>query len=118
MSKLVTSAVVGMALLGGAAVAYAQSSGSVAALPPGTAAAPAATAPVGPNVAYPGPNPGAGYYGGVVDKQQAVVPSPQYVGPNPGAGYYGTPPSFEKPAGWDQNTGMHPYSSGEGPRAN
>lgn len=117
MSILAKSAVMGVALLAGAAVAHAQSS-SVASLPPSTGAAPAATAPVGPSAAYPGPNPGGGFYGGTVAQQQPVTPSPQYIGPNPGGGYYGTY-SYQKPVGYDQNDALHPYTStGEGPRPN
>src|SRR5579885_255451 len=111
---LAKSTILALGLLAGAAVAHAQSS-NVAALPPGTAATPS-TAPVGPSAAYPGPNPGSGYYGGTVTQQQPVQPSPQYVGPAPGAGYYGTAPAYQKPADWDQNTAMHPYTSNQGPR--
>src|SRR5689334_14744834 len=102
MASLAKSTLLGLSLLTGVAFAAQAQSGSVAALPPGAGAAPAATAPVGPSVAYPGPNPGTGYYGGTVTAQQPVVPSPQYVGPAPGSGYYGTGQSFDKPAGWDE----------------
>jgi len=119
MASLVKSTVLGLGLLTGVAVAAHAQSGSVAALPPGAAAAPpAAAAAVGPSAAYPGPNPGSGFYGGTVATQQPVTPSPQYVGPAPGAGYYGTGHGFQKPADWDQNASMHPYTSGQGPRAN
>jgi hypothetical protein len=87
MSSLAKSTVLSVALLGSVAFAAHAQSGSVAALPPGTVAAPAATAPVGPSVAYPGPNPGAGNY--PTEKQtQGVTASPKYVGPSPGAGVY------------------------------
>ncbi len=119
MSTLAKSAVLSLSLLAGAAFAAHAQSGSVAALPPGSAAAPpAATAPVGPSAAYPGPNPGSGYYGGTVTTQAPVTPSPQYVGPAPGAGYYGTPPTYQKSTDYDSNTALHPYTSSEGPRPN
>jgi hypothetical protein len=91
MSSLAKTTVLSFTLLAGVAFAAHAQSGSVAALPPGTTAAPpAAAAPIGPSTAYPGPNPGAGYYGGTVQTQAPVVPSPKYVGPSPGAGYYPT----------------------------
>src|SRR5579884_1796694 len=103
MSALVKSTVLSLGLLAGVAVAAHAQSGSIAALPPGAAAPAAPTAPVGPTTAYPGPNPGAGWYGGTVQPQQAVAPSPALPGPNPGLGYYGVAPKFEKPAGYDQD---------------
>ena len=119
MTTLTKSLVLSLGLLTGVAAAAHAQSGSVAALPPGAAAAPpAATAPVGPSAAYPGPNPGAGYYGGTVAQQQPVTESPKYVGPNPGLGFYGTGTN-PKPADYDTNAAMHPYTtSGMGPRAN
>ena len=90
MSTLVKSAVLSLGLVAGvAASAFAQAN-NVAALPPG-AAAPAAAAPVGPapSPQYVGPNPGTGFYGGLVQQQQPVTPSPDYVGPKPGSGWYG-----------------------------
>ena len=79
MSTHLKSALLGAALVAGTVVAAHAQSGSVAALPPATP--PTAAAPVGPSTAYPGPNPGSGYYGGTVSQQQPVTPSPQYVGP-------------------------------------
>ena len=119
MSKLVKSALLSVSLLAGATiVAHAQSS-NVASLPPGTAATPpAATAPVGLSAAYPGPNPGSGYYGGTVAVQQPVTPSAKYVGPAPGASDGPMPPKFDKPAGYDGDTSMHPYTSNMGPKPN
>lgn len=89
MSTLVKSAVLSLGLLAGAAVAHAQSN-NVAALPPGTAAAPpAAVAPVGPSAALPGPNPGQGWYGSTPQTQAGATPSPDAIeGPKPGQGWY------------------------------
>lgn len=116
MSSLVKSALLGISLVAGAAVAAHAQSNSVASLPPGAAATPpAATAPVGPSVAYPGPNPGSGGYTGTFSEQQPVAPSPKYVGPPPGAADASNPPRFDKPAGYDQDTSLHPYSSNMGP---
>jgi hypothetical protein len=99
--------------------AQAQTSG-LASLPPNsTAAPPAAASPVAPSVAMPGPNPGGAWGGSAAKNETATVaPSPSYVGPNPGAGYYGTPPKFGKSADWESNTGLHPYTSSQGPRPN
>jgi hypothetical protein len=118
MSTLAKSTLLSLSLLAGTAfVAYAQS-GSVAALPPG-AAAPAATAPVGPMNPYPGPNPGSGAnIAGGQTQQAGVAPSPAYVGPPAGAGNGHMPPRFEKSADYDSNTSLHPYSSAQGPRPN
>jgi hypothetical protein len=120
MSSFAKTTVLSLSLLAGAAFAAHAQSGSIAALPPGTAAAPpAATAPIGPSAAYPGPNPGTGFYGGTVQTQAPVTPSAQYVGPPPGAGTGAMPQHFEKSADWDNNTALHPYSSpGVGPRPN
>ena len=117
MSTLVKSTVLSLGLLAGVAVAAHAQSSNVAALPPGAVAPQAA--PVGPSP-LPGPNPGAGWYGGTVSQQQPVVPSANAMpGPNPGLGYYGTPQKFEKPAGYDQNAEMKPYTTpGMGPRPN
>jgi hypothetical protein len=119
MSTLAKSAAFSLSLLAGAAVAAHAQSSNVASLPPGaTASPPAATAPVGPSAAYPGPNPGAGYYGGTVAQQQPVTPSPNYIGPNPGLGYYGTY-TYKAPTGYDTDNTQHPYSQvGLGPRPN
>jgi hypothetical protein len=87
MTTLIKSMVLSLGLLTGVAMAAQAQSDSVAALPPGSAAAPAAVAPVGPSAAYPGPNVGNGWYAS--EKQtQAVAPSPAYVGPGPGQGWY------------------------------
>ena len=118
MSTLAKSALLSVTLLAGAAFAAHAQSGSVAALPPGTAATTAAT-PVGPSGAYPGPNPGTGYYGGTVTQQAPITESPKYVGPSPGAASGSMPPKFEKSADYDANATLHPYSSpGMGPRPN
>jgi hypothetical protein len=116
MLTLAKSTLLSVTLLAGAAFAAHAQSGSVAALPPGTAA-PAATAPVGPSVAYPGPNPGSGYYGGTVAQQAPVAPSPPYVGPNPGLGYYGATATRQS-SDYGSNESLHPYTSQLGPRPN
>lgn len=118
MSTLAKSMVLSLSLLAGAAFAAHAQSGSVASLPPGGAAAPSA-APIAPMDPYPGPNPGMGSTGAMGQTQAAVTPSPAYVGPNPGAGYYGTPPIYQKPAGYNSDAALHPYTStGDGPRPN
>lgn len=115
MSSLVKTALLSVSLVAGIAVAAQAQSDSVASLPPG-GGAPVAAAPVGPSVAYPGPNPGSGYYGGTVSQQQPVTPSPKYVGPAPGASDGPMPPRYAKPAGYDADAALHPYTSGgEGP---
>jgi hypothetical protein len=83
MSSFAKTTVLSLTLLAGAAFAAHAQSGSVAALPPGTAAAPPAAA----SGAYPGPNPGAGYY--LTEKcRPAVTPRPNMSAPPPGAGFY------------------------------
>lgn len=88
MSIFAKTTVLSFALLAGAAFTAHAQSGSVASLPPGAATPPAATAPIGPSAAYPGPNPGAGYYPTTEKHTQDVVSSPKYVGPAPGGGGY------------------------------
>jgi hypothetical protein len=115
MTSFAKTTVLSLSLLAGVAFsAHAQSS-SVASLPPGTVAAPLAA---GATAAYPGPNPGTGYYGGTVQSQAPVVPSPKAEGVPAGAGSATMASHFEKSADWDSNTAMHPYTSpGVGPRA-
>lgn len=49
---------------------------------------------------------------------QTVVPSGAYPGPGAGAGNGQMPPRYQKPADWDSNLALHPYtSSGVGPKA-
>ncbi len=117
MLTLAKSTLLSVTLLAGAAFAAHAQSGSVAALPPGTAATAPASAPVGPSVAFPGPNPGSGYYGGTVTQQTQVAPSPQYVGPNPGLGYYGATATRQS-SDYGSNESLHPYTANLGPRAN
>jgi hypothetical protein len=117
MSPVFKSTALGLGLLVGAAFAAQAQTGSVAALPP--SAAPSAAAPLAPLNPYPGPNPGAGVGIPTGQTQAAVAPSPAMPGVNPGLGYYGTPERYQTPAGYEQNTAAHPYSSpGVGPRAN
>ena len=112
MSTFVKSTLLSVSLLAGAALAAHAQTGSVAALPPdSTATPPAATAPVGPSVAYPGPNPGSGAPGATLTQQTPVAASPQYVGPSPGASNGPMPPKFEKSADYDANPAMHPYTN-------
>jgi len=111
MPSLLKSALVGAALVAGSmTVAHAQS--NVAALPPSgpmTATAPSYGS-------YPGPQPGNAW-GGVGQQTQPVTPSTASMGgPNPGAGTGVVPPKWEKPAGYDQNVAMTPYTSNIGPR--
>ena len=89
MSSFAKTTVLSLTLLAGAAFAAHAQSGNVAALPPGTAAAPPA-ATTGP---YPGPKAGNGWY---INEQQtqAVAPSSsKEIGPSAGGGWY---PSSEK----------------------
>ena len=118
MSIFAKSALLSITLLAGVAVAAHAQSGSVAALPPGSVATTPATAPIGPSVTYPGPNPGSGYYGATVTQQAPVAPSPQYVGPSPGAGSGSMPPKFNKSADYDSDPATHPYTNSTqmGPR--
>ncbi|MBV9828779.1 MAG: hypothetical protein JO001_24375 [Alphaproteobacteria bacterium] len=107
------SALMGLALVAGAAVTAQAQMNNMAALPP---SAPAAATP-STYGAYPGPNPGASW-GGVGQQTMAVAPSPGYVGPAPGAGNGIVPPRYGKTADYDQNIAAHPYSSVAGPRPN
>jgi hypothetical protein len=111
---MLKSALLSAALVAGTVAAAQAQSNNVAALPP--SAPPAATAPS--YGAYPGPNPG-GSWAGVGHQTQQIVPSQAYVGPSPGGSNGAMPPHFDKPAGWDQNAALHPYTtSGSGPRPN
>ena len=80
-----------LAMLAGIAFAAQAQTGSLASLPPNPAAEPRAAA-------------------------SPVAPAPTYVGPAPGAGTGAIPPRFQKPADWDSNMAMHPYTSGLGPK--
>jgi hypothetical protein len=51
------------------------------------------------------------------ETKMPVTASGKYTGPDPGTGYYGTY-TYQKPANWDQNVSMHPYSSSMGPKPN
>jgi hypothetical protein len=119
MTSFAKTTVLSLSLLAGVAFAAHAQSSSVASLPPGTVAAPpAATAPVAPSTAYPGPNPGTPGYSGMGQTQATVAPSPPLVGASPGASNAPTSPHFEKSADWESNTALHPYTSpGIGPRA-
>jgi len=98
MSSFVKSTMLGLGLVAGVAIsAGAQTlpnQSGVAALPP-QASAPAPS--IGP---------------------AAAPPSEKYVGPAPGASDGGMPQHFQKPADWDANVGLHPYTSGMGPKPN
>jgi hypothetical protein len=82
MSKFLKATLLSLGLTAGATAAYAQT-GNIAALPPH---APAATVVV-PSGAYPGPDPGRGFYPKETQSGPAV-PSPQYVGPKPSSAWY------------------------------
>lgn len=109
MSTFSKSFVLGLGLVAGLGVAaqaqtayptYPTQNPSVAALPP-----------------VQGPR--ASSYNSIVPGQEhmAVVPSGAYPGPGPGAGTGQMPPRFEKPADWDQNAALHPYTTnGMGPK--
>lgn len=117
MSTFVKAAVLGLGLMaGGTLAAYAQTSDTLSALPPGGAST-AGPSPVAPSGAYPGPN--AGATTAPTGRTQAVVtPSGNYPGPGPGATNGPMPPHFDKPAGYDESLAMHPYKRGMGPRPN
>jgi hypothetical protein len=113
--SIVKSAALAACLVTGAAFA-AQAQSSVAALPPGATTAPVAT-PIGPSMAYPGPNPGSA--SAWASTPSGTAPQTQaYVGPAPGAGSYIMPPHVQTSADYDANTALHPYTSSMGPRAN
>ncbi len=80
--------------------------------------APSPTVP-GQSIAnLPLPGPRASSLGNIPREQHMpVAQSGIYPGPNAGAVNGPMPPHFEKPADWDQNVAMHPYTSGEGPKA-
>ena len=93
MPKLLTSATAALILLAGVATAQAQLAPSVATLPPqGTVTA---------------------------AEPMAVAPSPKYVGPAAGGPESANFAASQKPAGYDGDTTMRPYtSSGMGPKPN
>ena len=51
-------------------------------------------------------------------QHQSVTASGNYPGPAPGAGTGQVPPRFAKPADWEGNLALHPYTSGMGPKPN
>jgi len=66
----------------------------------------------------PMPGPRASSLGYVPQEQHLpVAQSGNYPGPNAGAVNGPMPPHYERPADWDKNVVMHPYTSGEGPKA-
>jgi hypothetical protein len=108
MTKIVRTTALSIGLLTGVAFAAQAQSNNVAALPPAAPAA-APTAPVASPMTYPGPNPGTGFYGGLVQQQQPVVQSGKLEGPAPG-GAWSTP---EK-----QTQAVVPSAPYPGPRPN
>lgn len=54
----------------------------------------------------------------VGSEHMPVTASGNYPGPAPGASTGQVPPRFQKPADWDQNAALHPYTSGMGPKPN
>lgn len=116
MSSFVKASVLGLGLLAGAAfAAQAQTADNTASLPPGGGAVSSAVAPSGN---YPGPNPGSSNISGKPVMGGPVVASGQYPGPALGSSNGQMPPHFDKPAGYDQDRNMVPYSTGYGPRPN
>jgi len=115
MSSFVKASVLGLGLLAGAAfAAQAQTGDNTASLPPGGGNVPA----VAPSGAYPGPNPGSNNISGTPVMGGSVVASGQYPGPALGSSNGSMPPHFNKPAGYDQDRNMAPYSTGYGPKPN
>ena len=94
MSKVIKATVASLALLVAVtASAQAQQVPSVANLPPQTSS----TSPAMPPA--------------------AVAPSPKYVGPGPGASDASNGTAFQKPANYDNDVSMHPYTApGMGPK--
>jgi hypothetical protein len=83
MSKFAKTMLLSFGLIAAAtATGYAQSD-NIAALPP---SAPPATTVV-PSGAYPGPDPGRGWYG-KESQSGPVAPSPNYIGPKPSSAFY------------------------------
>ena len=116
MSSFVKASVLGLGLLAGAAfVAQAQTSDNTAALPPGGGSVPSAVAPSGN---YPGPAVGGGSISGKPVMGGPLVASGQYPGPAAGSSNGQMPPHFDKPADYDQDRAMAPYSTGYGPKPN
>jgi hypothetical protein len=119
MPKLLISAAAVLLLLGGAA--QAQLAPNVANLPPQGATPSEAPSAIAPSPKYVGPAPGAAESPtfGDVKGPATVTPSPKYVGPalgGPEGSVYATSP---KPAGYESDATMHPYSAtGMGPKAN
>jgi hypothetical protein len=115
MSSFVKASVLGLGLLAGVTfAAQAQTNDNTASLPP-NAGAPAAAAPSG---AYPGPNPGSNNISGVPVMGGQLQASGQYPGPALGSSNGAMPPHFDRPAGYDQDRNVAPYSTGYGPKLN
>jgi len=106
MAAFFNGTVLSLGLLAGiAAVAQAQTASDLTV--PGQSIA---------NLPLPGPRPSS--LGNIPrEPHLPVAQSGVYPGPNAGAVNGPMPPHFEKPADWDQNVAMHPYTSGEGPKA-
>jgi hypothetical protein len=118
MSSFIKVTVLGLGLIAGAAfAAQAQTAGSVSSLPPGGVSneGPSAVAPSGN---YPGPNLGTSNAPVVPRTQATVEPSGNYPGPATGAGNGVMPPHFNKPAGYDDDASLSPYTKGLGPKVN
>ena len=111
MASLLNSALLGAAMVVGT-MTFAHAQSNVAALPPSGALS--ATPPS--YGTYPGPQPGNAW-AGVGQQTMPVMPSPSTTeGPRPGAAAGLLPPKWDKPAGYDENVAMHPYTSNMGPR--
>ena len=80
----------------------------------------ASTVTPGPSIAnLPPEGPRANSLGAIpAGQHMPVMQSGNYIGPAPGASNGQMPPHFEKPADWERNTTLHPYSSNLGPRPN
>jgi len=117
MSSYIRASVLSLGLIAGAAfAAQAQTAGEQSALPPGGGG----PSLIQPDGHYPGPNPGSGpYIPGVPRHAEAVAPSGAYVGPAPGATNGGMPPHFSRPAGYERDPSLAPYTTtGMGPKPN
>jgi hypothetical protein len=117
MSSYIRASVLSLGLIAGAAfAAQAQTAGEQSSLPPGGGAVPSIIMPDGH---YPGPNPGSSSYIPSTPRVAAVAPSGAYVGPATGATNGPMPPHFAKPAGYDHDPSLAPYTStGMGPKTN
>jgi hypothetical protein len=117
MSNSIKALALGLGLMAGTAM-VAQAQSNLSALPPGGGTPAAMPNAVAPSAPYPGPAVGSAPSIPNPTTQAAVVPSGTYPGPAAGAGTGQMPPHFQKPAGYDDDPSMNPYTRGLGPKPN